>query len=119
MVAVPALLADQLHVSAGSAERAGEASLEAALVAGSVIKLSSALATCLYPPPAPSGANCSFSLFITLSSLSQCESVSIIILTCLSLGELQVPALDSQMGLTHPSLPSIALSSRYSLCNLE
>lgn len=45
MVAVPALLADQLHVSAGSAERAGEASLEAALVAGSVIKLSSALAT--------------------------------------------------------------------------
>lgn len=45
MVAVHTLLADQLHVSAGSAEQAGEASLEVALMAGPVIKLSSAPAT--------------------------------------------------------------------------
>lgn len=45
MVAVHTLLADQLHVSAGSAEQVGEASLEVALMAGPAIKLSSAPAT--------------------------------------------------------------------------
>lgn len=41
MAAAHTLLADQLHLGAGSAEQAGEPSLEAALVAG----LSSALVT--------------------------------------------------------------------------
>lgn len=124
MVAAHTLLAAQLHLSTGSAD-CGRRTLPGGCIGGRASDKAQLCSCypCLGPPPAPSkdaaGANYSFLLFITLSSLSQCESVSIIILNCLSLGELQVPALDSQMGLTHPSVPKIALSSRYSLCSLE
>lgn len=126
MVAVHILLAYQLHIRGGSTDWGAKASLEGCIkpVAGPVSKLSSAPVTlvCGHLLLMAGVLLGWIAAFCSLFSFQSLASVKMRLLFSfflgLFVGELHVPALDSQMGLAHPSVPSPALRLECALCSL-